>query len=104
MVFIYRVSGIHQKENGINKKRVVYYRTVYYKTLQGKENSRELRCRKNGQILAKSKIWQVANTVAGNVFDNDESLDQQNKIMASEKIAAFKQERKLKHKNKKSDL
>ena len=100
MVFIYRVSGVFMKENGINKKRVSYYRTVYYKTLQGKENSRNLRCRKNGQILARSKIWQAANTVAGSAFDNNANLDHENKIKAAERIAAFKEERRQKHKNK----
>ena len=47
MVFIYKMSKVLEKQNGINPTcyRKVYYRTVYYKTLKGKEGWKNLRCR-----------------------------------------------------------
>ena len=57
MVFIYKMSKVLEKQNGINPTcyRKVYYRTVYYKTLKGKEGWKNLRCRKNGELLTKEK-------------------------------------------------
>ena len=85
-----------EKMNGINPNclRKVYYRIVYYKTLRGKDGSKILRCRKSGEILAKSKIWQMANVVS-NTAEN-EAEQKKNEKLALEKVDKISGDRKAK--------
>ena len=99
------MSKVLEKQNGINPTcyRKVYYRTVYYKTLKGKEGWKNLRCRKNGELLAKSKIWKMANVVT-NTFDTDDMEEQKkNERKALERLGKLLTDRKAKAWHKKKD-
>ena len=105
MVFIYRVSEVKVKKNGINPKcvRNAYYRIIYYKTLKGVDSSRTLRCRKNGELCAKSKIWSIDNTVHESAKKNDKNLDKENKALAMKKVNELKNKRQEKTAQKRED-
>ena len=99
------MSKVLEKQNGINPTcyRKVYYRTVYYKTLKGKEGWKNLRCRKNGELLAKSKIWKMANVVT-NTFETDDMEEQKkNERKALERLGKLLTDRKAKAWHKKKD-
>ena len=82
MVFIYKVSGIQRKRNGINPncKRLVYYRIVYYKTKTGKDGQKVLRCNILGKVYAKSKIWNINDNFPCNPDDENQDNEYLEKI------------------------
>lgn len=93
MVYIYKVSGKQQKQNGINKQRPVYYRTVYFKTNTGKDGKKDLRCNLLGKIYAKSDMWNIdKHAVSSDV--EDEKMEEENKKLATKKVNEARKEKR----------
>ena len=98
MVFIYKVSDVQRKQNGINPKckRWVYYRIVYYKTKTGKDGSKALRCNILGKVYAKSKIWNIND----NFPCDPDAQNQDNEYL--EKVAKEKADKERQKRNSKA--